>query len=157
MGSDETAITIPGGPRVIDVFYGDGAPSGPNYLLFSDGQIGSWTPSGVGLVVGSRLHRIRRCLGLSGGSGSKSHCQVIHGLMSRSGERIGRLCPEEAGACGYRRLHVYNTDPRRPQGTSGPRIDRIPPARPPWWARQYRELKKLFFSAPSNPLISLDH
>ena len=36
MGSDETAITIPGGPRVINVFYGDGAPSGPNYLLFSD-------------------------------------------------------------------------------------------------------------------------
>ena len=35
MGSNETAITIPGGPRVIDVFYGDGAPSGPNYLLFS--------------------------------------------------------------------------------------------------------------------------
>ena len=36
MGSDETAITILGGPRVIDVFYGNGAPSGPNYLLFSD-------------------------------------------------------------------------------------------------------------------------
>ena len=36
MGSDETAITIPGGPRVIDVFIEDGAPSGPNYLLFSD-------------------------------------------------------------------------------------------------------------------------
>ena len=36
MGSDETAITIPGGPRVIDVFAGNGAPSGPNYLLFSD-------------------------------------------------------------------------------------------------------------------------
>ena len=36
MGSDETAITIPGGPRVIDVFYGDGAPSSPNYLLFWD-------------------------------------------------------------------------------------------------------------------------
>ena len=35
MGSDETAITIPGGPRVIDVFIEDGAPSGPNYLLFS--------------------------------------------------------------------------------------------------------------------------
>ena len=35
MGSDETAITIPGGPRVIDVFYGNGAPSGPNYTLFS--------------------------------------------------------------------------------------------------------------------------
>jgi len=36
MGSNETAITIPGGPRVIDVFDGNGAPSGPNYLLFSD-------------------------------------------------------------------------------------------------------------------------
>ena len=40
MGSDETASTIPGGPRVIDVFAGNGAPSGPNYLLFSDaGQL----------------------------------------------------------------------------------------------------------------------
>ena len=36
MGSNETASTIPGGPRVIDVFYGNGAPSGPNCLLFSD-------------------------------------------------------------------------------------------------------------------------
>ena len=35
-----------------------------------------------------------------------------------------------------------------PRDTSGPRIDRIPPTRPPWWGRQYRELKKLFFSAP---------
>ena len=35
MGSDETVITIPGGPRVIDVFYGNGAPSGPNCALFS--------------------------------------------------------------------------------------------------------------------------
>ena len=36
MGSNETATATTGGPRVIDVFYGDGAPSGPNYLLFSD-------------------------------------------------------------------------------------------------------------------------
>ena len=36
MGSDETAITIPGGPRVIDVFDGNVAPSRPNCLLFSD-------------------------------------------------------------------------------------------------------------------------
>ena len=35
MGSDETAITIPGGPRVIDVFDANEAPSGPNNLLFS--------------------------------------------------------------------------------------------------------------------------
>ena len=35
-GSDETATATTGGPRVIDVLTGDGAPSGPNYLLFSD-------------------------------------------------------------------------------------------------------------------------
>ena len=35
MGSDETAIMVPGGPRVIDVFYGNGAPVGPNCALFS--------------------------------------------------------------------------------------------------------------------------
>ena len=32
--------------------------------------------------------------------------------------------------------------------TSGPRIDWIPPTRPPWWRRQYRDIKKLIFSAP---------
>ena len=51
MGSDETAITIPGGPRVIDVFDGNGAPSGPNYLLFSDVDRladSLWDRSGVG-------------------------------------------------------------------------------------------------------------
>ena len=35
MGSDGTATTIIGGPRVIDVLTGNGAPSGPNNLLFS--------------------------------------------------------------------------------------------------------------------------
>ena len=41
---------------------------------FFRGQIGSWWPLGVGLVVGKRLHRLRhRCssLALSGSSGSK--------------------------------------------------------------------------------------
>ena len=36
MGPSETATATTGGPRVIDVFYGNGAPSGPNCLLFSD-------------------------------------------------------------------------------------------------------------------------
>ena len=35
MGSNETATATIGGPRVIDVFDGDGAPSGPNCTLFS--------------------------------------------------------------------------------------------------------------------------
>ena len=35
MGSDETATATTEGPRVIGVFAGNGAPSGPNYTLFS--------------------------------------------------------------------------------------------------------------------------
>ena len=35
MGSDETATATTGGPQVIGVFAGNGAPSGPNYILFS--------------------------------------------------------------------------------------------------------------------------
>ena len=35
MGSNETATATTGGPQVIGVFAGNGAPSGPNYLLFS--------------------------------------------------------------------------------------------------------------------------
>ena len=51
MGSNETATATTGGPRVIDVFYGNGAPSRPNYLLFSDAdrRLDSlWDRSGVG-------------------------------------------------------------------------------------------------------------
>ena len=50
MGSNETATATTGGPRVIDVF-DDGAPSGPNYLLFSDvDRLADtlWDRSGVG-------------------------------------------------------------------------------------------------------------
>ena len=39
--------------------------------------------------------------------------------------------------------------------TSGPRIDRFPPTRPSWRDRQYRELKKVFFSAPRKCPIGL--
>ena len=35
MGSNETATATTGGPRVIDVFDGNGAPSGPTCTLFS--------------------------------------------------------------------------------------------------------------------------
>ena len=51
MGSNETAMATTGGPRVIDVLTGDGAPSGPNYLLFSDADRlpdSLWDRSGVG-------------------------------------------------------------------------------------------------------------
>ena len=70
MGSDETAITIPGGPRVIDVFDGNGAPSGPNYLLFWDldrlldtlwdrSEVG-WSPTPQAPVLGARQRALDR-------------------------------------------------------------------------------------------------
>ena len=51
MGPDEIATATTGGPRVIDVFDGNGAPSGPNYLLFVDvDRLADtlWARSGVG-------------------------------------------------------------------------------------------------------------
>ena len=63
MGSNETATATTGGPRVIDVFDGNGAPSG-QIIYFFGMQIGSRTPSGIGLGSGSRLGRMRRRLEL---------------------------------------------------------------------------------------------
>ena len=51
MGSEETATATTGGPRVIDVFEGNGEPSGPNNLLFSGADrlaVSLWDRSGVG-------------------------------------------------------------------------------------------------------------
>ena len=72
MGSDETASTIPGGPRVIDVFDGNGAPSGPNYLLFWDADRLSyalrdrsgvgWSPTPHAAVLGARQRALDRNL-----------------------------------------------------------------------------------------------
>ena len=45
-------------------------------IYFFRGQIGPWTSLGVGLVVGSRLHRIRRrCGSLVVSEGSESKCK----------------------------------------------------------------------------------
>ena len=54
-----------------------------------------------------------------------------------------------------RRLPTSNPTLGDPRETSGPQIDRIPSTRPSWWRRQYRELKKLFFSPPSKCAIDL--
>ena len=62
MGSNETATATTGGPRVIDVFAGNGAPSGPNCLLFSDVDRLSDSLSGIGLGSGGPLDSMRWCL-----------------------------------------------------------------------------------------------
>ena len=64
MGPRETAITIPGGPRVIDVFSGDGCHRA-QIIYFFRMQIGARTRSGIDLGSGGPLDRMRRFLGLS--------------------------------------------------------------------------------------------
>ena len=93
MGSDETATATTGGPRVIDVFDGNGAPSGPNYTLFQ-GQISSWRPLEVGLVVGKRLCRIRRQRGslvLSASSGKQTLAKAAKAARAAERNRLKLL------------------------------------------------------------------
>ena len=63
MGPNETAITIRGGPRVIGVFDVHGCCRAQIKHFFGV-QGGSRTPSRLGLMVGSRLRRMRMRLGL---------------------------------------------------------------------------------------------
>jgi len=64
MGSDETAITIPGALEKLTFFTGTGRHR-VQIIYFFRGQIGSWRSLGVGLVVGKRLRRLRhRCSSL---------------------------------------------------------------------------------------------
>ena len=81
MGADEIDITIPGGPRVIDVFDGNAAPSGPNYLLFVDvdrladslwDRSGAgWSPRPHAAVLGALQRALDpKLIGLS------AHCQA---------------------------------------------------------------------------------
>ena len=73
MGSDETATATTGGPRVIAYLTGTGHHR-VQIIYFFWMQVAPRAPSGVGLVVGGRPHRIRhRCgsLVLSGSSESK--------------------------------------------------------------------------------------
>ena len=147
MGSNETAVATTGGPRVIDVFDGNGAPSGPNYLLFSD----------AGRLSDSLRARSKV------GSSPRPHAPIL-GAPQRALDRKlwGIMVQLRAllGTCPHRYLPMGA--PARGVGdctglvptlgdlgeTSGPRIDRIPPTRPPWRRRQYRELKKINFFAP---------
>ena len=84
MGSNETAITIPGGPRVIGVFDGNGAPSGPNYLLFSDADRLLEVSRGRS---GSGYAPVPHTPSMQQPSALGSHCQAIHGPVGRLVER----------------------------------------------------------------------
>ena len=71
MGSNETATATTGGPRVIAYLTVTGCYR-DQIVYFFRGQIGSRTPSGLGLGSGSRLERLRRFLVLPESSGLKT-------------------------------------------------------------------------------------
>ena len=140
MGSDETATATTGGPRVIDVFAGNGAPSGPNHLLFLDtdrladalrdrSKIG-WSPTPHAPALGAPQRALDRNLWQIMANRIIAQRTMGDVSYSRSGGVGG------VGDC--TRLDPILSDPWE---TSGPRIDRFPPTRPPWWDRQYRELQ----------------
>ena len=154
MGSNETATATTGGPRVIDVFDGNGAPSGPNYLLFSDADRpldalwdrsgGEWSPRPHARELGALQRALDRNLWQT--MANRGIAPRTMGDVSDSGSGgVGGV-----GVC--TRPFPTLIDPRE---TSGPRINRIPPMRPPSWRRQYRVLKKLHFSSPSMCPIDL--
>jgi hypothetical protein len=72
MGSNEIATATTGGPRVIDVFDGNGAPSVPNYLRFSgvdrlaaalwDRSEVGWSPTPHAPVLGALQRALDRDL-----------------------------------------------------------------------------------------------
>ena len=106
--------------------------------------------------------KYRRCFDqvAEGGVWIKIKCHGAPlGSTPRAIERKGPclyVCTEGSrracgvGACA--RLLPTKSDPWE---TSGPQIDRIPSTHPPWRRRQYRELKKLIFSAPRKCPIDL--
>ena len=122
-------------------------------------QIGTQTPSGTSLGSGGPLGRMRMFLGLfrelwienlgilchSYSAGDASYLPILADV-SYAGS--GRACGVGDCTCIVSTLGDLGE-------TSGPRIDRIQPARTPWRRRQHRELKKLLFSPPSTCPIDL--
>ena len=103
MGSDETASTIPGGLEKLTFFTGTGRHRAQIARFFRM-QIGSWTPSGMGLVVGKSPapHTPSRQLGPPRIWKPKQTLVMVRGAAVV--RENGRLCLS-GGACGVG-LHV---------------------------------------------------
>ena len=117
--------------------------------------IGSWTPSGIGLGSGSRLRRMRQRLELSGELWIQNFGESWSRAVERKGPCLYACTHGSARACGVGDYPYLVTTLGDLGETSGPRIDRIPLARPTPLARQYRELKKIRFLTPSK--CRIDH
>ena len=153
MGSDETAITVPGGPRVIDVFYANEAPSGPNYLLFSDvdrlsdslwdrSEVG-WSPRPHAAALGALQSALDRNLWQI----------MVQRAIERKGPCLYVCTDGSRRACGVGACARLVATLGAPRETSGPRFDRISLARPPCGLVRLRTAK--LFLAPSTCPIDL--
>ena len=116
-------------------------------------QIGSWRSLGIGLVVGKRLYRIRRrCDGQRALEAIAKLFMVIERAVARE---LVDYAPSP-GACGVGDCARLLTTLGDPGETFGPRIDRIPQARPPCGVGgRAPRIKKIPFPAPSKCPIDL--
>ena len=115
-------------------------------------QIGSQTPSGIGLRSGGPLDRIRPCLGLSRELWIEKLSDLCSSPMSGWGPVLIGIHRWKRPRMRRRRLPTSSTTLGDSRETSGPRIDRIPLARPTAFgpsARHTRFLGRL----PSYPLL----
>ena len=80
---------------------------------FFRGQIGSWRPLEVGLVAGSRLCRYADSWGPP--RALEAMAKLFMVLWAALMRELAEICWKRR-RMRRRRLHVYSTDPKRPQG-----------------------------------------
>ena len=138
MGSNETATAIPGALEKLTFFTGTGRHR-VQIIYFFRMKIGSRTLSGIGLGSGGRLRRMRRYLGLSRELWIQNFGDLYWRAAHCSAPVLICIIAGSTGACGVGDYPSLEPILGSPWETSGPRIDRIPPARPSWRDRRYRE------------------
>ena len=117
-------------------------------IYFFRMQIGSRTPSGIGLGSGSHLRRMRQCLGLS----RELWIQNFGKSWSRAMERKGPVliciyCWEHRRMRG-RRLPMSSSDPRRPRGDLRTTNRQDSTDAPALVASSISRIKKIIFFGP---------
>ena len=115
MGSDETAITISGALEKLTFFTGTGRHR-VQIIYFFRMQIGPRTSTGVALIVGSRLDRMRRRLELSRELWIEKLSDLCSSPTAGWGPVLICIHRWKRPRMRRRRLPMSSTDPRRPQG-----------------------------------------
>ena len=117
-------------------------------IYFFRMQIGSRTPSRIGLGSGSRLDRIRRCLGHSRELWIEKLSDLCSSRMSGWGPVLICIYRWKRPRMRRRRLHVYNTDPRRPRGDLRTTNRQDSADAPAMVASSIARIKKIIFFGP---------